>query len=129
MPDEGRVDERVDAADPIEFGGLEAHALRSELLVEHCRWRLAGARGARQITFVFSKRGEPRYHFVSFSDLVFDPVISRGCVPKQLERLLQACASRCQRKRRRIVIDVILSNQLVYDLYIAFVDFFIKAAD
>src|SRR6185503_16360365 len=42
VPQEHDVDERVDAADPIEFGGLEAHALGAELLVER-RGRRADA--------------------------------------------------------------------------------------
>src|SRR5262249_15637577 len=34
LPHEHDVDERIDAADPIELGGLEAYALSAELLVE-----------------------------------------------------------------------------------------------
>ena len=34
LPHEHDVDERIDAADPVELGGLEAHALGAELLVE-----------------------------------------------------------------------------------------------
>src|SRR5580700_9875704 len=90
---------------------------------------IASFGGAREITFVFSKRSEARYHLIPFGDLIFDLVISGRRFPENLESLLQPVPARRQtRKRWRIMIVGIWSHQFVHRIEIAFVNFFVKSA-
>ena len=57
FPHEDDVDQRVEPADPIELGGLEAHALGAELLVERDRRRADADDGA-----VLGRDVEDRVH-------------------------------------------------------------------
>src|ERR1051326_7263000 len=74
---------------------------------------IARSWSAGKITFVFAKRSEPRHHFVSLGDLIFNPVISGGCFPEEFEGLLQTFPPRREWERRWIVVDIILCNQFI----------------
>src|SRR6185369_2835008 len=87
-----------------------------------------GSWSAGKITFVFAKRSEPRHHFVSLGDLIFNPVISGCCFPEQFEGLLQTFPSRREWERRRTVVDIIFSNQFIHRVKIAFINLFVKTA-
>src|ERR1043166_4986519 len=87
-----------------------------------------GSWSAGKITFVFAKRSEPRHHFVSLGDLIFNPVISGSCFPEEFEGLLQTFPPRREWERRWIVVDIILCNQFIHRVKISFVDLFVKTA-
>src|ERR1041384_8681314 len=89
---------------------------------------IARSWSAGKITFMFAKRSEPRHYFVSLGDLIFNPVISGSCFPKEFEGLLQTFPPRRQWERGRIVVHIIFSNQFIHRVKIAFVDLFVKPA-
>src|SRR5436190_20671268 len=89
---------------------------------------IAGSGSAGKITLMFAKRSEPRHHFVSLGDLIFNPVISGSCLPEEFEGLLQTFPSRREWERGRTVVDIIFSNQFIHSVKIAFVDLFVKTA-
>src|SRR5215471_390967 len=93
------------------------------------RQGVAGAWSTRQVAFVLSNRREARHDLVPFGNLLVDAVIPWSRIPEYPECLLQPFASRCQaRKWWRVVVEVILSHELIHGIEIAFVDLFVKPA-
>src|SRR5690349_19961149 len=90
---------------------------------------IAGRRSSWKIAFMFTVRGKARDNLIAFGNLVFDIVMAWRCLPKYLKGLFDAFASwRQSRKRRRIVVHVVRSDQLIDHVKIALIDLFIKSS-
>lgn len=87
-----------------------------------CSWQRTG-----QLAFVSTMGGQPGNYLVAFADLILNNMMSRRGLEEYAEGLLQSLPTCWEPGERRVVVQVVFSNQIVHRFDVAGIDRFVEA--